>query len=879
MTLTPDTRLGAYEILSLLGRGGMGEVYRARDTTLGREVAIKMLPPELASDQDRLARLGREAKLLAALNHPHIAAIYSLEQIGDRPVLVMELVPGQTLADRLASGPMPLREMLLIAVQIAQALEAAHAKGIIHRDLKPANIKLTPDHNVKLLDFGLAKPSDEDASAIGELSASPTMAGATAAGIIMGTAPYMSPEQARGKRIDSRTDVWAFGCVAFEMLTGAKAFPGETVTDTVAAIVRAEPNWPTLPSSTPPAIRSLLRRCLQKEPASRLHHIADARLELEDAIAEPSHERDALPADRPRARWTRVLPWALAAVMAAALAGLSAFPRRAASPNRGVTRLDMNLPPGVELYTLSGQDLAMSPDGTRIAFVGVASGVRQVYVRALDEFQAVPLRGADNVNSCFFSHDGRSIGFLSADGAVRKVSLADGSVVTVTRDAQFSYGAAWGSDDRIVFVRSGTLWHVPASGGTPKQLTTLDAARHEAVHAWPTVLPGAEAILFSSTAARRDAARIESLVLATGERKTLVDRGTLPLYAPTGHLLFFRDGELLAAPFDAARVVLTGPPVRVLSDLPTGGEDTALLAVSATGALVYAPTTATGRLVWVSREGVEQPLNDTPRNYTNPRLAPDGSRLVVQAKDLWLQDLRRATFTRLTSGEAAATGFPVWTPDGRRIVFRTTLGMRWLDVDGSGRGEDIQVTSPSDYPGSISADGDTVLIMRSSADSSFDIYAISMKGAFAARPVVRTPAYEGGTRLSPDGQWISYISNETGQMEVYVRPFPGPDRKWQVSTQGGTQAVWNPHGKELFYRSGNKMMVVEVTTKPDLALSQPRVLFEQPYAFGGGITLPNYDVSPDGQRFVMVKEELRAARLNVMLDWFEELKARVPVSK
>jgi hypothetical protein len=507
----------------------------------------------------------------------------------------------------------------------------------------------------------------------------------------------------------------------------------------------------------------------------------------------------------------------------------------------------------------------------------MGSVLRQIYVRRLDALDAIPLRGTDTATACFFSPDGRSIGFLSSASVLSKVSLADGLVSTIAPDVSALYGGAWGADDRIVFVRSGSLWQVPAAGGTPKRLTTLDAERHETYHAWPAVLPGGHAILFTSAntdiSGGAATARIEALTLATGERRVLVEQGTFAMYAANGRLAYFRNGELLAAPFDAAGLQLTGPAARVVERLPVGSAGTPVMDLSAAGTLVYAPTTAAGRLVWVSREGLEQPLNDVVRNYASPRVSRDGSRIIVQAGDLWIQDLVRGTFTRLT--EAAPTSYPAWTPDARRIVFRVTGGLRWLDVDGSGRSGLIPETSEADFPLSISPDGETLLVSRNSPEMSIDIYRFSLNGAPTPVPIVKTPAYESGASFSPDGQWVAYVSNESGRMEVYVRRLSGLDRKWQVSIAGGNQPHWNPNGKEIVYRNGSKMMAVGVSTSPELTLSQPRLLFDQPYATGTGITIRNYDLAPDG-RFVMVKTESTAARLIVISNWLSELTRLVP---
>jgi Tol biopolymer transport system component len=889
MTLSPGTRLGAYHILALVGAGGMGEVYRARDTRLNRDVALKVLPELFAADPDRLARFKREAQLLASLNHPNIAAIYGFEECpieaghyGPTCALVLELVEGPTLADRIAQGPIPLDEALSIARQIADALEAAHEQGVIHRDLKPANIKVRPDGTVKVLDFGLAKALEPAGAPSGivalNVTASPTITSpaATRFGMILGTAAYMSPEQARGRAVDTRTDIWAFGCVVYEMLTGRRPFDaGETVSDAVASILTREPDWTCLPGDTPAAVARLLRRCLQKDPARRLHHVADARLDIDDGRADsPDTRASATPPPRGRTLIS-ALPWAVAAAAVAVAAWMVTGTRPEGESIR-VVSLEVNPPPGVELYTATARSLAVSPDGTRLAFVGVLAGARHVYIRPIDQFAATPVRGSDNAVAGFFSPDGQAIALIDPGGVLKTIRLSDGTTTTVTDRVNYMYGAAWGADDRFVFVRDGALWQVPRTGGAPKALTTLGGDSRDTLHAHPTVIRNGAAVLFG--ASRGEQWRIEALVPATGERHTVVESGRLPLYAESGHLLFFRDGELLAAPFDAEQMQVTGPPVRMITNLPTIATGATPVDLSASGTLVYSPTTAQSTMVWVSREGAEQPLNSTLRPYTNPRLTPDGTSLLVQAGALWIQDLRRTTFTRLAEYQAALNGFAIWTPDGSRAVYKVADGLRMQSTDGSGQNHVIEGTNTFDFPGSVTSDGQTLVFMRSSEETSFDIYVLPLPGGGKPRPITRTAAYEGGVRVSPDGRWIIYVSNESGRNEIYLRAFPGPDRRWQVSTDGGTQAVWNPNGREIFYRSGNRMMVVELSTTPNVVLSPPRVLFEQRYAYGAGITIANYDVTRDGQRFVMVKDESTAGRLNVMLNWFQELQRLVPIN-
>jgi eukaryotic-like serine/threonine-protein kinase len=865
MALSSGVRFGVYEILAKLGEGGMGEVYRARDTRLKRDVAIKVLPDAFARDAARLTRFEREAELLATLNHPNIASIYGFEDVPAGAGIVLELVEGPTLADHLAGRALPVGEALVIAKQIADALAAAHDKGIVHRDLKPANIKLTPGGQVKVLDFGLAKAMDPAGTAVVPGSSiSPTMVSpATQAGIILGTAAYMSPEQARGKPVDQRADIWAFGCVLFEMLTGRPPFDsGETVSDAIAAILAHEPAWNALPGTTPASVRRLLRRSIEKDPNRRLHHIIDARLELDDAGGAE------LPASPGRAtigsKWRTVLPWTIAAI-ALTLAALGIFrsgERAVAAPS--VARLDLNLPADLELFS-SYRTVAVSPDGSQIAFIGVQSGARHVYVRRLDRFEVVPLQGTDTAVMCFFSPDGTSLGFATSAGILKTVAMADGVVTTVADDVSFQDGATWLPDGSIVFARDNTLWRAPGGGGEPQPLTRLDARHQDSRHAWPTGLPGGRSLLFS--AASGDRWRIDRLDLDTGGRSSVIENAMLPLYT-SDRLAFVRNGQVLVAPFDPAAVTVTGPAALLLDNLPMLTSGVPLIDISESGTITYSPTTASSRLVWVSRGGQEEVLNGDSRNYTNPRISPDFQRVIVQAGDLWIQDLARGTFSRVTNGDVQTNGFPAWISN-THVLYRSLAGLRMQGTNGPG--DDARViaqTTALDYPISLAPDGDTLLFLRSSEASSFDIMALSLREPSKQRPLLHTPAYESGARLSPDSRLLLYVSNETGRNEVYVTPYPDLSERLQISTQGGTQAAWNPNGKEIFYRIDDKMMAVDVTTTAALKLSAPKVLFDARYAYGAGVTIPNFDVSRDGQRFLMVKPESGAGRINVVLNRF-----------
>ena len=886
MPLTAGTRLGPYDIVAALGAGGMGEVYRARDTKLGRDVALKILPDAFARDPDRLARFQREATTLASLNHPHIAQIYGFEEgsVAGQFIraLVMELVEGEDLSLRIARGPLRLDDALPIARQIAEALAAAHEQGIVHRDLKPANIKLRPDGTVKVLDFGLAKALDQvTSSRAQDLSDSPTITSPanTMRGVILGTAAYMSPEQARGKPVDRRSDVWSFGCVLFEMLAGRRCFEsGDSVSDAIAAVLTREPDWSALPPDTPEPIRRLLRRCLNKNAAARLHHLADARLEIDEALASPiaSSANHGSPTREGR---VRAVPWMIAVALAVVVVGLGVqlqmrAPLETALP---VAQFEMNLPPGVEIYQGSSQVVAFSPTGSHVAFVGGnPNGLKHVYVRDLSQLDAVAVRGSDDALSCFFSPTGDAVGFIT-DLGVYTVSLRDLRVTSLAPYALNRSGGAWGRDGRVTFARDDGLWQVPSSGGTPTKLTTLAAG--ESLHAWPTAVNDGKTILFTSvptTGVR--SARVEAVAVDTGKRQLLIEGARFPRHTSSGHLVFYRESGLYAVPFDAGRLVVAGQPIEVAAGVEQDSSGAPIAEISSSGSLVYRRAgAASGRLVWVSRQGVEQSVTDVPRAYLYPHLSADNGRIVVGVgSDLWVQDTRRSTFTRLTSQQAETASYPIWTPDGKRIVFRTPIGLRSIEADGSGRSLAIAGTTSGDFPSSVSPDGATLATARRTADGLADIYVISLAGDPAPRALVTGPAFEGGPQFSPDGRWMAYVSNESGQFQVYLRRYPGPEGRWTVSTGGGTSPFWNRTGKELFYRNGNKMMAVSFSATPDVTLATARVIFEQPYAYGSTVALANYDVSADGQRFLMVKSESGGAQLSIVLNWFSELSRLAP---
>ncbi|MGH9862509.1 MAG: protein kinase domain-containing protein [Candidatus Acidiferrales bacterium] len=885
MSLVGKT-ISHYRVVGQLGAGGMGEVYRAQDTRLGREVAIKVLPDAFTYDPERLARFEREAHLLASLNHPHIAVIHGLEEADGRRCLVLELVEGETLAERLTRGAAPLEEALMTARQIAEALEAAHEKGIVHRDLKPGNVKVTPEGAVKVLDFGLAKAFESE-GVEEDISKTPTLTSpATRIGVLLGTAAYMSPEQARGKIVDKRADIWAFGCVLFEMLTGKQLFGGDTITDTLAAVVRAEPDWTTLPVSTPPKVQQLLRRCLQKDPRQRLRDIGEARIAVEEVLAGKAEAPEAAPVVVAARGWPERLPWLVAGVLAVLLAvslgGLWRTTRTVLAPP---TRLAVPITPPDALFPGDQGLLAISPDGRRLVYVASRQSTAQLYLRSLDQFQATPMPGTEGATTPFFSPDGEWVGFF-AGGKLKKVSIRGGAPTTLC-DGAANRGATWSPDDMIYFTPSPVagLYRVPAAGGTPQGVTKPDSSKGERSHRWPQMLPGGKAILFTfeTSFASFNDAHIGVYSPETGQRRTVFDGGANAHYAASGHLVFGRIGSLLAVPFNLTRLEVTGPPAPVVEGVMMNPSTGAVhFDLSADGSLLYLPGSARAvehPLFWVDRKGVARPAMEGRRAFIGPRLSPDGSRLAVEiggpTTDIWVYDLARQTLTRLTF--EGSNFVPFWTPDGKRIVFSSDRAgvpnLFWKAADGSAPEERLTTSGSPQFASSVSPDGQRVLFRESTSSTASDVMVLPLEGERKPQPFVQTSFEERYARFSADGGWVAYMSNESGQPEVYVQPYPGPGGKWQISTEGGTEPVWSRDGRELFYRNGNKLMAVSVQTRSGFQASTPRMLFEGPYELGTA-RATNYDVAPDGQRFVMIKLDEQAtgsSQLNVVLHWFDEL--------
>ena len=909
-------RLGAYEVGPLIGAGGMGEVYRARDTTLNREVAIKVLLAAVANDAERLARFRREAQTLASLNHPGIAQIHGLEDSGSGPFLVMELVDGPTLADRLATGPLPIDEALAIARQIADALEAAHERGIIHRDLKPANIKVCDDGTVKVLDFGLAKALDPS-SGIGEpgiAANSPTITtpAMTAAGLILGTAAYMSPEQAKGRVVDKRTDVWAFGCVLYEMLTGRRAFDGEDVTDTIAAIVRGEPNWNAVPKDTPPQVRLLLKRCLEKDRRARISDAGVARFLLTESLEFP-HAAITGSLASPRASRARLAAAMLVGLTIGAtlVAGGWSLMRRPAPASP--VRFTIVPPPELALWVQGNdRDVVIAPDGSFIVYRTNASSQAQLVMRPLGELDGRILPGTTGARSPVISPDGRWVGF-AAQGELRKVAVSGGPPATICKIDSAVRGISWGDDDTIVFSTAATraLKRVPARGGEPEALTTPDLTQNES-HFNPFVLPGSQALLFTRTYGTFENPAIQALDLKTLQQKTVLGGGAdasvqdgVMLYAtartegPQARL----EGVLRATRFDARTLEVSGESVTVIDHLNVVTSTIASYAVSGRGDLVYLPAGAQGNqearrsLVWLDRKGREDAIPAPPRGYAVARISPDQTRVALDVRDatsdIWIWDFRRQTLVPLHR-DAAADMSPLWTPDGSRIVWTSTRGggnpnLYWQAADGTGTAARLMSQTSNQLPTSISPDGSQLIWFGTVNSNHTDLFRTRLKETDRkTETLIGTPSMEFGGEISPDGRWLAYHSNESGEYQVLVRPFPNiQDGRVQVSTAGGTRPAWAPNGRELFYLDAEGFLT-SVTVRADattFVAERPVKILSTAYVAGRsglGLDLRAYDVSSDGQRFLMIKETAPAEQRDadtgnmiVVLNWLAEVKTRL----
>ena len=889
MALVSGTKLGPYEIVKPLGAGGMGEVYRGRDTRLGRDVALKVLLEAFARDEDRMVRFEREAKVLASLNHPNIAAIYGLEESNGTRALVMELVEGPTLAERIKQEGIPLEEALPIAKQICEGLEYAHERGIIHRDLKPANVKIGSDGAVKLLDFGLAKALEGDATA-GDISSSPTISRlATQAGIILGTAAYMSPEQAKGRPVDCRTDIWAFGCVLYEMLTGKHAFDGETVTDVLAAVVRAEPEWSQLPTSAPDRVRELLRRCLKKDAKQRLQAIGDARIAIDETQdgAEISG-----PAQVPRSQpWRRVLPGVALAVLAL-MAVITGYIARSSSPAQTIVS-EISAPENTS-FVLMGNFAGppvLSPDGQRLAFVATGSDGRlRLWVRQLSTQAAQPLEGTEGATFPFWSRDSRSLGFF-ANGNVNRIEATGGPAIAIAEAPQ-GRGGAWGSDGTILYAPSTTspLYRVAASGGTPQPVTKLDRARQETTHRWPQFLPDGKHFLFYAKGTVEQSYAGYGASVNGGEPKLLVRGDSSAVYAPPGYLLFVRQGTLMAQRFDANTMTLTGDAMPLAKNAEVNlSVWRGVFTVSENGILLYHTENANSqnmRLLWFDRTGKQIGETGPPSDYGTLSLAPDGSRLAVTAGirtgNLYISvyDLSRGISTRLTFS-AGNNGQPKWSADGNSIVFLSNEGGQWhlyqKPADGTGTASPLVVDDAQESLPSFSYDGRYLIFERQAAQPGSyhrEIWSLPLFGDRKAFPVVQNQQFDMvQPALSPDGKWLAYMSPESGRPEVYVVPFTQGGGKWLVSNAGGRFPLWRRDGRELFYLSlDNKIISAEITAQGTrFAIGKVNPLFQANPVFSTGWC---YDVSSDGKKFVIntQADEKTAEPLTLIINWAALLK-------
>jgi serine/threonine-protein kinase len=918
MTISPGSRLGSFEVVSSLGAGGMGQVYRARDTKLGREVALKVLPPSFLLEADRVARFQREAQLLAALNHPHIAAIHGLEQHEGAPLLVLELVDGETLADRLAAARgtgLGLNDTLAIARQIADALEAAHERGIIHRDLKPANIALTADGRVKVLDFGLAKFQAGGAGEAGGsrpegLTHSPTLTvHATQAGVILGTAAYMAPEQAKGRDADKRADVWAFGCVLYEMLTGRRAFDGEDLTDTIAAVVRGDPDWTAIPAEVPDQIRLLVRRCLEKDRRARIGDVSVARFLLNETIAPPPvRPAPVPPASASTGRRLALVAAASLALGASVTAGTwwaLSTPPASPAPVRMVL-----VPAPQHALTMQGsdRDLAIAPDGSFVVYRSfVGADASQLVIRRFNEFESRALSTAGvNPRSPFVSPNNAWVGYFAA-GALRKLPADGGPSVTIGALASGPRGASWGDNDIIVFATSDVtsgLFSVAGGGGDPKPLTTPNREKGEGDHIFPSVLPGSRAVLFTMQPPAGSGSvndfRVAVLDVESGDVKVLIQGASHPQYVDTGHILYATsDGTLRAVRFDSDRLALIGDPVPVLDDVRGFVSGAAQFSVAAAGTLAYVPGGGTSGtidrpLVWVNRQGQREVIKGPGRPYNNPRLSPDGRQVAVEitddADDIWILDTVRATLSRQTV-ETLEDETNAWSPDGRWVAYSSSRNATERFVfrqraDGGGAEESLWKGVEHVHVEDWTPDGKALIVsLSTTAGSSQDLYLLPVEGDRTLKPLLQSQFGERAARLSPDGRWMAYCSNETGRDEVYVRPFPSLEGRFPISTEGGCQPVWSRKGSELFFRGAIKearvVLAVPVSIGATFSAGAPQKLFDDPfYNKGGGHQ--GFDVAADG-RFIFVAGEAAEAQagmalpIHLVFNWFEELKAKAGV--
>ena len=868
----------------------MGEVYRARDSRLGRDVALKVLPDLFVHDSDRLARFKHEATTLAGLNHPHIAQIYGFEETGTDRALIMELVEGTTLAERIAGGTPPCEESLSVARQVAEALEYAHEHGVVHRDLKPANIKVTPEGSVKVLDFGLAKVIQSEGVAGQDATHAPTISSPviTRIGVILGTAAYMSPEQARGVAVDKRADIWAFGCVLYELLSGRHCFTGQSVADVLSAVVRAEPDWSALPASTPVRVRELLARCLMKDPKQRLHDIADARLQIEDVMRESAGSSPATPLPTADGGRVHLISGRRAALMAAGLvlmigaaAAVVAWRARGGAAPPALARVRVTLPFGTSLPPLGG--ITVSPDGRTLVFVAQADGQQRLYARQLDEWDARPLAGTDGASRPFFSEDGEWIAFGHGDNGLQRVRLRGGPPQTIC--AGMINGGTWDAAGQIIFARGYGLWRVSADGGTPELLADSgEGVGGSTRFGWPELLPGDTHVIFTIVRSGRPSLGV--LSLRTGQRRDLHISGSHAHYVSTGHLLYMSEGRLLAVPFDAERLETRGGATIVLDEIVQEMFATAY-DVSPTGVLVYIPRSALlDSLRWIDRQGTSVPLGLKDRQYATPALSPDGQRLAVTVRDgtsrnIWSGSIAHEPLARLTFGNDDI--FPLFSPDGQNLFLTSGISGQYniyrTRSGGDGTLERLTFSAHQQKPTSVSPRGDVLLFNETAtgASANLDIMQLRLDRKDAPHAFLQTPFHELEAVFSPDGRWVAYESNETERFEVYVRSFNETGAKHQVSVDGGIAPMWNSNGRELFYETERAVMAVPISNGQPAGPAT--ALFAHPQRVPRG---RNYDVTRDGQRFLIFSRsgpQGTPPQLNVVLNWFDELRRLAPLPR